>query len=386
MEKSDEYIKVKFKGKKFIYILNHPKGEKCHISYGSISRMLDDQIYHTCNTDYGSSGSPILSLNSCKVIGIHCGFSTETNVETRKHDNINIGTSIKKCIAEFKEKYFVYIHKNSENNFSLKKNNTFSDCGQLIINEDKNEVNKIKKNKNKDFIPNPFYYLSKNNNAILNLIKSKEKQKVLNHLTIICANNTYNDKIKIFGEDFVENNKDKCSFIINNQEHQLCTYLNKNEVNINSDKFEIQLYEKEIISNMAGMFNYCESLISIPDFSEWDTSNVTDMSFMFRGCLLLSDLPDISKWNTHNVKTMRSMFSYCQSLLYFPDISKWDTSNVTDMSYMFYLCKTLTSLPDISKWNIDKSCFTTKMFNGCNDSIDSIKKFMFIHKDLFTNN
>ena len=31
MEKSDEYIKVKFKGKKYIYILNHPKGEKCHI-------------------------------------------------------------------------------------------------------------------------------------------------------------------------------------------------------------------------------------------------------------------------------------------------------------------------------------------------------------------
>jgi len=42
-------------------------------------------------------------------------------------------------------------------------------------------------------------------------------------------------------------------------------------------------------------------------------------------------------------------FYCCESLLSFPDISKWNTNNVTDMVYMFNCCKSLKSLPDISK-------------------------------------
>ena len=39
------------------------------------------------------------------------------------------------------------------------------------------------------------------------------------------------------------------------------------------------------------------------------------------------------------------------SFLSLPDISQWDTSQVKDMSYMFYECSLLKSLPDISKWD-----------------------------------
>ena len=44
-----------------------------------------------------------------------------------------------------------------------------------------------------------------------------------------------------------------------------------------------------------------------------------------------------------NVKNMSEMFSIFNSLKSLPDISQWNTSNVTDMSRMFYECS-LSSL------------------------------------------
>ena len=44
---------------------------------------------------------------------------------------------------------------------------------------------------------------------------------------------------------------------------------------------------------------------------------------------------------------MSRMFYECESLLSLPDISKWNNSNVTHMRDMFYNCKSLLSLPII---------------------------------------
>ena len=60
--------------------------------------------------------------------------------------------------------------------------------------------------------------------------------------------------------------------------------------------------------------------------------NVTDMSDIFAECDSLISLPDISKWNTSNVTNMKGLFSACFCLESLPNISTWDTSNVTNMS------------------------------------------------------
>ena len=52
------------------------------------------------------------------------------------------------------------------------------------------------------------------------------------------------------------------------------------------------------------MFSGCKSLLSLPNISKWNTSNVTNMSCLFDKCNSLSSLPDISKWNTSNVINM----------------------------------------------------------------------------------
>ena len=53
-------------------------------------------INHYCNTEKDSSGSPILSLNNFKVIGVHYGGSKE---------KLNFGIFIKYAINEFNKKY-----------------------------------------------------------------------------------------------------------------------------------------------------------------------------------------------------------------------------------------------------------------------------------------
>ena len=50
---------------------------------------------------------------------------------------------------------------------------------------------------------------------------------------------------------------------------------------------------------------------------------------------------------------MSNMFYYCNSLISLPDISKWNTSNVYNMDRMFSECNSLISLPDISILNIE---------------------------------
>jgi len=60
-----------------IYILNYLNGDKIMASYGLITGLKEHDINHNCNTDQGSSGSPILSLENNKLIGVHYGASNK---------------------------------------------------------------------------------------------------------------------------------------------------------------------------------------------------------------------------------------------------------------------------------------------------------------------
>ena len=59
------------------------------------------------------------------------------------------------------------------------------------------------------------------------------------------------------------------------------------------------------------MFCCCNSLISLPDISKWNISNVKDMSYAFADNKSLELLPDISKWDISNVIKMNSLFQNC---------------------------------------------------------------------------
>ena len=170
------------------------------------------------------------------------------------------------------------------------------------------------------------------------------------------------ESIELFGDEFVENNKDICTMIIDNKEYNIERFYDVN--NYENNILKIKLKGINNITNIKFMFFRCSSVISLPDISKLNINNVKDMSFMFNGCSSLISLPDISKWNTNNVTSMHYMFSGCSSLISLPDISNWNTNNATNMSCMFLGCLSLSSLPDISNWNTNNT-YIYEMFSGC---------------------
>ena len=164
----------------------------------------------------------------------------------------------------------------------------------------------------------------------------------LNQMIIIYQIDKKEDYMIIFNEIFVENNKNNCYLIIDNQQKELCSLLQLNKKQKERNTLEIKLIETKTITNMNNMFNGCNSLKSLPDFSEWNTNKITDMSYMFNDCNLLELLPDISKW---------------------------DIKNVINMSYMFSNCSSLISIPDIDNWQLNKNLKIEKMFEGCKPTI-----------------
>ena len=189
------------------------------------------------------------------------------------------------------------------------------------------------------------------------------KRNLMNEIKIIYKTGD-SDRIKIVSQDFVKNNKDNCKIIINGNERELSEFLDISNMK-NCGQIEVKLKETKTITNMSYMFLDCYNLISLPDFSEWDTSNVTSIQSLFNGCNSLSNLPDISNWNTENVKTIRNIFWGCRKLTQIPDISKWNTSNLTDIKGAFEGCIGLISLPDISKWDTSKVIDMRNVFQNC---------------------
>ena len=89
---------------KSIYIIHYPKGTNANVSFGLTNKIIESNFIHYCSTEGGSSGSPILLLDTFKVIGIHKGTPRDTKFE------FNYGIFMKKAINLFNQK-------NNKNNY-----------------------------------------------------------------------------------------------------------------------------------------------------------------------------------------------------------------------------------------------------------------------------
>ena len=223
-----------------------------------------------------------------------------------------------------------------------------------------------------------------------------------NEITIVYKINKEQDKIKIFGSNFVKNNINNCKILYQNKEYELKEYFEN--FSKNDSQLQIKLKGINNIIDTSYMFYECTSLISLPDLEKWNTEYITsmrcmffgcssivslpgiskfnmeyveNMSWMFSGCTSLANLPDISKWQISNVYSLNGLFYKCESLVSLPDISKWDTKNVSSMSCMFYGCSRLASFPDISKWNISNVKDINELFYECTSlkSLPDISKW-----------
>ena len=307
-----------FKDKQ-IYLIHFAEGRDPVFSVGKIQGIDEDNytIEHLCNSQPGSSGCPIIDFDSKKVIGIHKGSS--------KEGNWNLGTLMKEPIEKFYEEKG-NLNENNINN--LNKIEINQEIYNKVGNNDIDEITMVYKYKELE---------------IENDLKNKIEEELAE---TISAN-------KILGEKFVKRNKSICKLIVDGESKELCSYLSNNDYMKNRVEIEIKLTGIKNIIDASFMFSGCVSLISLPDFDKWNTSNINNMRGMFLLCSSLSNLPDISKWDTTNVNDILGIFQGCSSLSELPDISKWSTNKVTNMSSIFSRCTSLLKLPDISKWNTD---------------------------------
>ena len=94
----------------------------------------------------------------------------------------------------------------------------------------------------------------------------------MNEINIIYKIKDNDKKVKIFGSEFVKNNKDKCQIIYEDKEYELNEYFIISD-NI-KDELKIKLRGINNIINMSCIFYECSSLLSISNFSNWNTSKV----------------------------------------------------------------------------------------------------------------
>ena len=259
-------------------------------SSGFIKNIGEDNftIRHLCDSSEGSSGGPLININHFQVIGIHKGGAKDAQ-------NFNLGTFIKEPIEKFKQ-----IIGNEEKNDNLKKELKISEKKEKNIIEEKKTETKNDEDLN-----------DCNQKKIEDTITIQYKVEDISY-------------IRVFGDNFVKNNKELCKIIIGENEYKLSTYIESNINQLKNEMFEIKLKGINKIIDMSEMFYSCDNDISVsclPDISKFDTKNIVNMSKLFMGCEDLSP-PDISNWDTRNVKNMSKMFHNCKNFLCLPDISK----------------------------------------------------------------
>ena len=169
----------------------------------------------------------------------------------------------------------------------------------------------------------------------------------LKEMNIIYMKNS--NEIKIFGKEFIKNNKSNCKIIVKGKEQAITEYLQINDSINENEELEITFKEINKIENMSYLFSGCLSLKKIEGISEFISKYVNNVSNIFNDCSFLKSLPDILNWDTSNVTDMSYMFRNCSSLKTLPDISNWRTSKVTNIKGIFSGCKLLEKMPDISK-------------------------------------
>ena len=299
-------------------------------------------------------GSPIINITNNKILGIYKNYD--------KKINLNNGILLKIPINEFFEE------ERQREIFNPKNKNIFKTSKTL-----KSTIRLNNENEEKEI-------------GIIYIIPKKLHD------------------LRLFGDDFVKNNKDKCKLLFYDDkrdkeiEYELCSLLKTDFINditelkesqncfrvvlkLNEDLTDLSSMFKDCINliafdhffsnlktekvtTMSGMFEGCIFLQDFENIDQLKTSSVTDMSYMFKNCSYISDL-DLTGWDISSVKTIKGMFEGCEKLDILIGLPDLNVSNVTDMSYLFSKCKILHDVTDISEWNTENVTNMEFMFQGC---------------------
>ena len=216
--------------------------------------------------------------------------------------------------------------------------------------------------------------------------QNEDNAEFKNEIKLIYLANT-STTYRIFGHNFVENNKNNIELEIDGKTMALTE-----EANLKEGDAEVIIKIKKPLTNLSFMFSNCTHLKNIDELQFLDTKGVTSFESMFQGCKLLMDINpllnwDVSKstnfkgmfekcvalsdinvllnWNVSNSTTFQDMFSLCISLKDITALQTWDVSKGTSFAFMFYGCASLSNLKPLEKWNVSSGTSFSAIFCSC---------------------
>ena len=173
----------------------------------------------------------------------------------------------------------------------------------------------------------------------------------------------FKEEYNIFGEQFVENNKDNIELIINGEKSKL---INNYKLKKGNNIIKMVIKKNNKLINLSNMFNWCESLKDIRGLKNLDVKFAKDLSYMFYGCSSLSDIKPLENWNVSNCNDFSGMFCGCSNLVDIKPLENWNVSNGNYFSYMFSGCSSLSDIKPLQNWNVkngnDYSFFLVNAF------------------------
>lgn len=173
--------------------------------------------------------------------------------------------------------------------------------------------------------------------------------------------------IKIFGYEFVKNNKNKCHLIIEDKKKIIDSeYIDIYDYQREKGEISFKLVEdeNETITDMSHMFENCDLLERVDYGSSWDCKNVLLCQRMFYGCTSVKFIYYIFNFISLEETNFNSLFFDCKSLRSLI-ITDWNTKNVTDFSHFVQNCSSLEYLGDGHNFVTSKAVDMSDMFNGC---------------------
>ncbi len=196
----------------------------------------------------------------------------------------------------------------------------------------------------------------------------------------------------LFGPNFVKNNIDNITLMINDKQSKLIEKydlkMGKNVVQIILDNQltnlkemflnvgslenieELKNLNTQNVKDFSRMFFNCVSLLDISPLKNWNVSNGKDFSNMFGGCLILSDITPISNWDVSQGENFASMFIFCHSISNISALKNWNVSNGKNFSSMFKYCDSLSDIMALTNWNVSKGLNFKSMFAHCSSLSD----------------
>ena len=309
--------------------------------------------------DYGSSKS-LKILSSTKMITTKVGTLPYMSPEILKGEKYNYKCDLWSLGIIIYRLYFFKFPFIGETSFAIlnnlkrfflksTNNENLDDLIRKLLQEDKD-----KRLSWEEYFNHPFF---KRNNKF-NLIYEKNI-------------NDGSEEI-IFGNKFVENNKNNIELIINNEKKNLIE-----KYKLKKGENKIQIIIKGKITNLEDMFKGSKNLKYINELNNLDAKNINNFSGMFEGCSSLSNLNGIENWNVSNGKDFSHMFDGCSSLSNIDELKNWDVSNGINFSFMFCECSSLKNLNGLKNWTVSKGKDFCHMFEMCSSlpNIDELKNW-----------